>query len=103
MAHMQRAGHVGWWQQDAEVVAFTGVKSGREIAAGLPELVPPVFYVLGFKGFVEFAHGARFYHSNLPVRLVWSGFLLFFNVFDLQSCGRYSSRILDFLSGCSSE
>ncbi|OIQ78568.1 hypothetical protein GALL_397290 [mine drainage metagenome] len=49
MAHMQRASHVGWRQQDAEVVSFGRVEIGSKIALVLPEGVPAGLYVLGFK------------------------------------------------------
>jgi hypothetical protein len=67
---VQRAGDVGRRQQDAEIVGFGLIETGGEVTLRLPERVPAVFYVPGFEGFVEFAHGARFYHSPVKQRLL---------------------------------
>ena len=59
MAHVQRAGDVGWWQQNAEGFILGSVIACCEVTAIFPGLVPAAFDFGGFKGFGK-RHGIQF-------------------------------------------
>ena len=58
VAHVQRAGDIGWRQQDAvEGLVLFGPHA--EVVGALPVGVPAFFDVVGFKGFGEFHEVVR--------------------------------------------